>query len=409
MKRALQFIVPIVIIYGAVWLMNGLIASRDEPARRMPPQAQLRVEAVTPTPGSYQVTIPTRGNVRPRTQSTLIPEISGSITVVSPSLREGGFFNKNDLLLEIDPLNYQTAVTVATGAIAQSQAALEQERAVATQAVENWKRLGKSGEPNALARREPQLAEAQANLAAARAGLEKANRDLQRTKIVAPYDGRVLELTADVGQYVSPGNVVARIYATDIAEVRLPLSNEQLAHVDLPELYDGESPDPQAPKPAVTLFGTIGGKTYEWQGEIVRVAGAIDEASRQLFVVAQVKSPYARHEDGRPPLKIGLFVEAAIQGKTLKNVLALRREAVRAGDELILVNKGDQTLLRHTVAPVWRDKTSVVIPAGTLPENHALCLTPIPFPADGAPVLATIDGSAPAEPEHSKRPGPPAK
>lgn len=408
MKRLLQFILPLAIITTAVWMMKGLIASRDEPVRRKPPTAQLRIEAITPTPSSFKFKVPTRGNVRPRTQSTLIPEVSGTIVDVSPSLREGGFFKRGDILLGVDPLDYLTAVTVAKGAIAQAEAALEQEKAVAKQAVENWNRLGKKGEPNPLARREPQLAEADANLATARAGLDKAKRDLERTKIVAPYDGRVLELTADVGQYVSPGNVVARIYATDIAEVRLPLTNDQIAHVDLPELYEGEPPNPGTKRPTVTLSGAIGGKTYQWQGEIVRVAGAIDEASRQLFVVAQVSNPYVRQDDGRPPLKIGLFVEAEIDGKTLKNVLVLPREAVRAGDELILVNKQAQTLLRHPSTPVWRDRDNVVIPAGTLPENHALCITPIPFPADGAKVLATIDGKAPPEPERPKKPGPPA-
>ncbi|CAN5432671.1 hypothetical protein BH23VER1_BH23VER1_03130 [soil metagenome] len=381
-------ILPFLILAACAGIAYYLVHARAEPERRSPPESALQVEAARLAPQTYEVTVRSRGTVRPLTETVLIPEVSGMVTEVSPSLREGGFFEKDDLLLKIEPLNYETMRAVAAGQVATAEAALAQELARAGQALENWERLGKTGEPGLLVRRDPQRAEAEALLAAAKAEPAKAERDLERTEIRAPYNGRALERHVDVGQFVGTGTELARIFAIDEVEVRLPLTNDQLAFVDLREPAPGEAVIPDGP--VVTLRGEIGGRETVWQGRLVRVSGAIDETSRQLFVIAQVDDPYEPRADGTPPLKIGLYVEAEIAGKTLTDVFVLPRSSVRAGNEVLTIDE-DNRLHRISVVPLVSTATEVVVPSsGPLADTHLLCLTPLAFPAENAPVVPQI-------------------
>lgn len=400
MKTFFRFFLPLLVLSITGSYYWHLVSTKPEPPQHKSPPVITMVEATRLKPQSYQVKLESRGTVQPRTQTTLIPEISGTIVEISPSFQEGGFFEKDDLLLKIDPLNYETAVVVAKAALAQAETVFEEEQARAVQAVENWKRLGKTGQPGDLVLRKPQLAEANARVAAAKADLIRAERDLKRTEIRAPYAGRILTQEVDVGQYVSPGTTLGRCYAVDYVEIRLPLTNRQLAFIDLPEAYRHEDPDSTPPSLSeVVLTGSIGAQDAEWTGKVVRVEGAIDERSRQLFVVAQVDDPYKKTAGNLPPLKIGLFVHASITANTLDDVFVLPRKAVRAGNEVILIDEKNR-IRRQPIKPVWSDGTSVVIPAnqeGGLEQGQLVCLTPLAFPANGALVSPTIDGIPPTE------------
>ncbi len=399
MKLAAKILLPLLVLGAAGWLTWWLIASKPEPPQRKKPPVVTRVEATRLAPSRYDVILESRGVVRPRTETTLIPEVSGRIVEIGDNFREGSFFEEGELLLQIDPVNYETAIVIAESNVAQARTALEEEKARSEQALENWKRLGKTGAPGDLVLRKPQLAEMEARLAAAGAELERARRDLERTRIRAPYAGRILEQRVDLGQFVSTGTELARLYAIDHVEVRLPLTNRQLAFVNLPELYRGnvaESADTAA-APEVMLRADIGGESATWKGRLIRVEGAIDERTRQLFVVAQVDDPYEWKEDGGPPLKIGLFTDALIEGRTLDDVFVLPRSAVRAGEEVIVID-GENRIQRRQIQTLWSSRDHIVIPVkdGGLAPGEIVCLTPLAFPADGARVLPTIDGVAPA-------------
>ncbi len=398
MKTFFRLFLPLVVLALTASGYWYLVDSKPEPAHHQMPPVITKVEATRLKTQSYQVMLESRGTVRPRTETTLIPEVSGTIVEMSPSFQEGGFFKKGELLLKIDPLNYETAIIVTKASISQAQTLIEEEKARAVQAVENWKRLGKTGQPGELVLRLPQLAEAKARVAAAKADLIRAERDLQRAQIRAPYAGRMLTQEVDLGQYVSPGTILGRCYATDYVEVRLPLTNRQLAFIDLPKAYRNETAGLQkTPHAQVTLKGSIGSQNAEWKGAIVRVEGAIDERSRQLFVVAQIDDPYVRDDSDRPPLKIGLFVHALIKANILDNVYVLPRKAVRAGNEVILIDKQNR-IHRQLTEPIWSDESSVIIPANKkngLHDGQIICLTPLAFPANGAMVSPTIDGQAP--------------
>jgi len=397
MRLILRALMPILLIVLCSLGAKRLIDTKPEPRKRPAFSTPIRVVGQTLKVEPFSIPISTRGTVRPRIESTFVPEVGGRIVNVSPKFYEGQFFEEGDTLITIDPLNYETAVSVAQGNLAQATAALAEEEAKAAQAKTNWERLGKTGTPSDLVLRKPQLAQAKASLAASRSQLEKASRDLERTEIRAPYAGRILEKSVDIGQYVSPGTMLAKAFAVDVVEVRLPLTNEQLAFVDLPEQRRGAEPPAPGAFPTVTLRGKIAGRNATWQGRVVRIEGAIDSRTRQLFVTAQVDDPYAPTDDNQPPLKVGLYVEAEISGRALDNVMILPRAAVRADNEIILIDQKANTIHRHIIDPLWGDEQRVIVQVGKIKPGDVLCTTPISFPAEGAAVLATVDGIEPTE------------
>ena len=397
MSRILRILLPIAILAACGWYGWWLIAHKPE-LKAMPTRPVLvTVEGMTLRKTTYAVQVASQGAVQPRTRSTILPEVAGMIVAVSPSFRPGGFFEKDEVLIKLDPVDYETAVVVAKAAVALAKVALAEETAKAEQALENWKALGRQGTPGELVSRAPQVARAQADVASAEARVVKAERDAQRTIIRAPYAGQVLEQAVDMGQYVSQGTVLGRIFATDFVEVRLPLPERESQYVQLPERYRDAAEVLPAAK--VKLRTTAAGKNVTWEGRLVRVESALDDETRQTTAVAQIDNPFAKRADGAPPLKIGQFIEAEIEGDPLNDVFIIPRSAVRAGNEIILITPKN-TLKRMFVEPVFGTTKHIVVSANhpkAPKEGDVLCLTPIPFPADGARVTPVIDGLTPGK------------
>lgn len=366
---------PIIVL--TVGIAVGVVLMATGPKVKLRPATPSLpvVDTMVVQPQDYQVLLRTQGTVTPRTQSTLIPEVAGRIVSISANFRDGGAFTAGETLLNIAPGDYENAIIIARADLARARLALEQEKALAQHALEDWNKLGRKDQPTDLTLRKPQVASATAEVAAAEARLQQAKTNLQRTTIRAPYAGRVLEKKVDVGQYIAPGTVAATIFADDAAEVRLPLTDHQLAFVTLPD--EGKQ---QAP---VTLRHFVGDTVRQWQGRLVRTEGSIDTASRQLFVVAQIDKPFQRTAD-KPPLKIGQFVEADIRGQKLEHVFVLPRAAVEVGDT-VLVLTADRKIQRRKVQVALRRGEQVVVSDG-LQAGDLISLTPMPFARDGTAV-----------------------
>lgn len=392
-----KLLLPIAIILLSALATWALVHSRPEvETHAVAPLAPL-VRSLAVARQDLTFDVRAQGTVLPRTETTLIAQVAGTVTEVSPSFEAGGFFSLGEVLVTLDPRDYQVAVRRARAQVAQAELGVVQQEAEAQVAVEEWQELGE-GEPTALVTRQPQVAQAQAALEAAQAELEKAGLDLERTRIRAPFDGRVRSKRVDLGQFLTPGAPLATIHATDYAEIRLPVPDDQLAYLDLPFTHrDGDS---RARGPEVTLWADFGRQRHGWQGRIVRTEGELDSRSRMLNLVARVENPYDSGGDAsRPPLVVGLFVEAEIAGRPAIGLTVLPRSALRsAGDGYQVLVVDDENRLRFRDVEVLRlDGEEAVIGEG-LADGERVCVSPLDVATDGMRVRTLEDAASEAAP-----------
>ncbi|MDP6610549.1 MAG: efflux RND transporter periplasmic adaptor subunit [Vicinamibacterales bacterium] len=381
-RRLVQILLPIAVLVAAALGARTMMALKPEAPTRPPEVTVPQVRVVEVELGSVEFTVQSQGTVEPRTESQLVPEVSGRIVDVSPSFVAGGFFEAGDVLFRIESHDYEKALVQREAEIESARLRIVQEEAEAEVAQWGWDRIG-DGQARALTLRQPQIASAKAALAAAEANLETARRNLERTEVRAPYVGRVREKSVDVGQFVTIGSPVARIYAVDAAEIRLPLPDEELAYLDLPVNYRGDSG--QVRGPAVTLSARFAGRMHEWNGRIVRTEGEIDPRTRMVHVVAEVRDPYGRGPDPtRPPLAAGMFVEAEIAGRTVESVAVIPRAALRGTNQVIVVD--DDSRLRFREIDILRATTDKVFVRAGLEPGDRVNLSPLEAVTDGMEV-----------------------
>mgnify|MGYP000199717270 FL=1 len=405
--KLIRQILPLLVI--ALGLLIAFIIFSNKPAAKRRPShpKSLTVETVKLQAQDFPVLIHTQGIVEPRTTTTIIPRVSGEIIKVSNQFRPGGFFEPGDTLMTIDPTDYSLDIKSAQATLAEAMFTFADEQAQANQASENWKRLDRPGKPSDLVLHKPQLARAQAVADSARAQLQKAKLNLQRTKIKAPYAGRILEQFVDRGQYVSPGNPLAKVFAIDYVEIRLPITEKQRGMIELPRPFRGEANKPYK-GPEAIIYASVGGKEYRWNGRVVRTEGSVDRATRQVFVIVQVDNPYQRHSDNRPPLEIGQFVKADIKGAVLESVYALPRTSVQGNDTIMVVDK-ESRLQRKKIKVLWETQDQLLVKE-SLTEGEQLCVTYIPFAANNAKVkLASEANKKQGHSHKAKRPHPMSK
>jgi RND family efflux transporter MFP subunit len=269
-----------------------------------------------------------QGVVRPRTQTQISAEVAGIIVSISPEFVAGGVFGENEVLMRIDPTNYSVAVDQAQALVSQRQIEYDGASKLRSQGY----------------RAESEFASAAALLASAKAELVRARRNLERTYIRMPYAGIVREKNTDLGQFVSAGIRVGVVFATEFAEIRLALTDLDLAILDLPATRQLHA-DSAMQGPAVELAAVQKGQFSNWQAQIVRTEGVIDEASRMTYAVARVVDPYSLHRNG-PALPFGTFVEATIQGRSTEGIIRVPRSAIRASNQLLVVDDDSKVVIR---------------------------------------------------------------
>jgi RND family efflux transporter MFP subunit len=341
-RTILKIILPIVVIGVSVMAARAVVESAPKKQPRPPVAYVPPVEVLVAEPAARQLDVEVHGSVHPRTQISLLARVAGRLEYTAPCLKAGGFFDEGEVLARIEKADYELAKTQAEAVVAQARAALDREKAEADIAKREWDRYGK-GEPNALVLREPQLAEAEAMLASAKARLAAAELNLKRTEIRAPFAGRVLEETVDVGQFVGVATRLATIFATDFAEVRLSVPLDRLAWLDLPlddHGEDGPSEDDAWSRPgAVVLRSEFAGRQVEWRGTVVRTEAELDPRSRVIYVRVRVDDPFGREDASRPPLLVGMYVRAVLPGRRVDDVFVLPAAALRDGDRIALVER----------------------------------------------------------------------
>lgn len=339
------------ILIGAIVAVMVMSSMRPEPPKRERVELDPLVDVIVLEDMTTNFEIHSQGTVRPKTETILSAEVSGTIVSISPKFVAGGVFQSGEVLMRIDPTNYKVALEQADALVSQRTIEFEGARKLRSQGY----------------RAESELASATAALAAAKAERVRAQRNLERTSIRLPYEGIVRVKETDLGQFVNSGTRLGVVFATDYAEVRLPLTDLDLAYVDLPDaaaIADTGGAD----GPAVTLSATQKGRQVEWGAEIVRTEGVVDERSRVTYAVARVVDPYQLHGDG-DPMPVGTFVSARIEGAVAENIIRVPRGVIRGTDELVFLDAEDKLVIRN-VGVVRSDSDYAYISAGAEPGER---------------------------------------
>ena len=371
-KKRKRLIVALGIIATSIVLSITMVSIfKKPPPKKERVEIDMLVEVLELEPITANFTVSSQGTVRPRTETILSSEVSGTVTSISSKYVAGGVFAENEVLMRIDPTNYTVAVEKAQALVKQRQ--IEYDGA---------EKLRQSGY-----RAEAELASAAAALASAKAELVRATRDLERTYIRLPYEGMVRSKEVDLGRFVNPGTRLGVVFATDYAEIRLPLTDLDLSVVDLPDPSEITSSG-GAPGPSVTLTAIRRGKLTEWDAQIVRSEGVVDERSRVTYAVARVVDPYRLHNEGTP-LPMGSFVSASINGSTVEGVIRVPRTALRGSDQLIFVD--DESRLRIRNIQFSRsDADYVYINEGAVAGDR-IVITALETPVNGTKVRTGED------------------
>lgn len=372
----MKILLPIALVVGALAVVAVLFFARPKAERHAVVIKEPLVSVTTVTGQNLKVPVFTRGTVTPGTEIPLVSEVSGPVTYVSENFARGGFFKKGEVLIRVDPVEYEVTLKKASAGVAQALQLLEQATA------ERRVRSAVKGMTSELGRFEYQYQQAKAQYDAARAELDAVNLQKRKTVLVAPFDGRVRIGSVNPGQYLRPGVQLGLIYAVNAAEVRLPLSDNQLALVDVPFRFGTDGSE----GPTVTLVGDYGGKKYYWQGQVVRAESGVDEFNRLLYVIAQIPDPYAIDvaQPDRPPLTAGNFVEAEIDGRYFENIFVVPRRALRSGSLVWTVNQ-ENRLQRKPVEILYKGKDVVYVKGG-LASGDNVVLSQLDIAVDGMKV-----------------------
>ena len=372
-KRA--FIPPLIILVAILLaVLASMAAKPPEKKQQQKPAVMVEVKEVKARDMTFLVD--SQGSATPKYSTTLLAEVSGQIVDVADKYNAGGFFKKGETLLQIDPSDYKVAVQQARAQLLQAQAALEEEKARARVAEEEWSQFTE-GEAPALGLRKPQLASALAALESAEANLAMAERNLERTTIKAPYDSVLRSKQADLGQFVGAGTQIATLFGTEVAEIRLPLSDLDVTYLNLPEESQTE--------PKVLLESQVSGVDTQWLGKLVRTEGVLDEASRVIYGVVQVEDPYnlngQTHDE---PLRFGRFVQAQVEGQQVTGVMEVPTYAINPDGTVWTV--ADERKLQKREIEVIRTQANTSIVSEGLKEGDLVVLTQLKNALNGMKV-----------------------
>ena len=365
--RKMQVILPVVILaagIGAFFMFSGMKKPMEEKPK-IDNTPMVSIENIYLK--SMQLTVKSHGVVSPKFETELVGQVSGEVVQLADNFVRGAFVKKGEVLAKIDPSDYQAALINAQAVLASAKASLKQEVAHGKVAEKEWTRI-KESSPTELSLRKPQLAKELSSVKAAEAGVLIAQRNLERTEIKAPYDALIEKRNVGLGAYISKGTMIGRLMATDVAEIRLPVAENQLHFL----VEQGQNA-------AVNIQGSFAGKATNWQAEIVRSEGVVDKLSRMNYLVAEIKDPYGL-SDNKKALRFGSYVNAEIAGREVKNVAVIPRYLLLDNGVPILAADNK---LRFADVEIIRQEGKNVIVANGLVDGDKMITSALDYPLAG--------------------------
>lgn len=395
-KRVLIYGAPIVVLLLGAALLFVLMATAPKPKEKADEPHAPAVQFAVAHARATTIGIDVQGEARPRTEASIAAQVAGRIVWSSPKFQEGGAFAEGETLARIDDADYQLAVIRARAQVAQAEEGMAREEAEGELARQDWQALGR-GEPPPLAVRAPQLAQARAALAAAQAALRSAELDLSRTNIRAPFTGRVRERRANVGDYVGPGAPVVVMFSTTSMEVRVPLTDADLASMRIPVGFTASAANPG---PVARISNATGGRVRTWEGRLVRVDANIEARTRLVYGIVEVRDPF--NPRLAAPLAPGMFVSVRLEGSSRESMVAAPRSALKRNEYVYVVRPDNSIDVRH-VRPAQTTADEVMFREGVA-DGERVVVSVLTSPRQGMAVTPIgRDGGGAAQPAASQQ------
>lgn len=378
-RRAAVFAAPFLIVLVAVAGVAGLIATAPKPAQNDDDPLPIAVEIASAEAAETTLRVSTQGEVRAKNEAEIAAQVAGQLVEISAALEPGAFVAKGDMLARVDPAQYRLAVDRSLSQVARAREALARARSEASLAERDWKDLGLEGDPSDLTLQRPQVNAALADLKTAESAVGESQLNLERTEIRAPFDGRVKARLANLGDYISPGAPIASIFAVQVAQVRIPLTDADLAVLGLPPGFNaGES----AAAPTAHLSAVVGGQRREWEGRLTLIDAAVDPATRLVYGLVEVQDPFAKANAA--PLAPGMFVNVRIDSGEKEQLVAIPRSAFKKNQYVYVVDK-DFAIKARELTPVMGDADTLYFRSGVAPGEKVVASF-LPSPRDGMKV-----------------------
>jgi RND family efflux transporter MFP subunit len=370
--------IPVALIVIGFIIMKALVSLHPAAVKHVKKDPGILVEVMKAEKEEAAMTVKGTGTVKAAQEISVIPQVSGLVVYRAPGLDVGGFFEKGSLLFRIEDTDYRLALEQAQSSKANAEYELAKIEGQAEIARSEWDKINKGNEipPNPLVLFEPQLKSSKAAHASASAKVEQAKLDLARTEIKAPFNTRIRSENIEIGQYVKSGSSVAILAGSDTAEIAVPLTTKQLRWLDVPRHREKKN----GADSLVSL--NIGETIYKWEGHVVRSTGEVDQKSRMMKVIVEIKDPYGlkANTDGRPALAAGSFVNVLIKGKRLKDVFIIPRTAFRDNSTVWTMDKENMLKIKK-VKTLRLERERVIISEG-IDDGDMIVLTNLSGAAD---------------------------
>jgi len=381
-KKLLKIIAPVLVLVVSIGVVQALSAAKPAPEKKEESQRLISLYVDEVKSDTVTISIQTQGEVRAKTEIDLIPQVSGRIIGISESFAAGAEFSPGETLIKIDDTNYKLAVIRAKAQVAEAQVGVQRELANAKIKTEHWLDKRNAGEPTPYALNKPQVMQAEAKLLAAEADLKEAKLNVARTEINVPFLGRVRDKNVGIGQYVTAGTTLGRVFSTDTVEIRLSLTDAQLAELNLPMGFMADAFN----APVVQFKAHIGSQEHFWTGRIVRTHASVDSQTRLIYAIGEVEDPYGLGSDNGAPMAVGMFVHAEIAGVNSQSALVLPRLALRNADKVYVINDQNRLEIRK-VEVISTSEETVLVSTGVEVGDKVVTST-IPAAVDGMEVRA---------------------
>lgn len=372
-KKGLKWVFSAAVILGAAGIAYALVATKPEPPRAQKPLEGTLVEVLEAQRGRHEVELRAKGTVVPAREIVVQPELGGRVVWQSPELVSGGRFEENEPILRIDPRDYQLAVESFRSQVNRQKLELAVEQRRSEVAKREWESFGDMEASEAqkeLAQREPYLEASKLALKAAQSTLKKAQLDLQRTTLRAPFNAMVVEESVDVGQLIGPQDRVARLVGTDDYRVQVSVPVASLRTI---RARNGDEPGSR-----VQVTQRVGTEVIEREGEVIRQLPDLDPGGAMARILVTIPEPLG--EEGTLPLLLGSFVDVAAEATPIENAIEIPRRALH-GNRQVFVMNDEQLLEIREVEIGWATKNTVLLTAGVEPGERIVTsriATPVP-------------------------------